>query len=203
MIMKTEEQKPALEQVKKMTDKVNVRATNEILEGTNVDGFKISKRILQNIAEWCLNGDTEDEIAKKLELNKNQWAILTTVCPKVLEIMEFGYAYADIVVGGSLLQVAIGGKKIKKQQIVKVGDYENGVKVGEHIEKVEIEEELPPNPLLLKYLAENRFTEKFDSKTDRVVGSKRDIVDNILSQEDREKAEHILKAFEVKDNGTN
>ena len=97
MIMKTEEQKKALDQSKKIIDKVNVRATNEILEGTKVDGFKISKRILQNIAEWCLNGDTEDEIAHKLELNKNQWAILTTVCPKVLEIMEFGYAYADIV----------------------------------------------------------------------------------------------------------
>lgn len=199
--MKTKEQKDALNQVKKMTEKVNVKATNEILEGTSVGNFKISKRTLQNIAEWCLNGDTEDEIARKLELNKNQWAILIAVCPKVLEIMEFGYAYADIVVGGSLLQVAIGGKKIKKQQIVKVGIYENGVKTGEKIEKVEIEEELPPNPLLLKFLAENRFTEKFSGKENKVVGYK-EVVDSI-NEEDRKKLGTYIDALEVKDNGTN
>lgn len=152
--MKTKEQEQVMDQAKKMANKVKIKETNDMLEGTNIGDFKISKRTLENIAEWCLNGDTEFEIRQKLELNKNQWAILISACPDVLKIMEFGYAYADMVVGGSLLQVAIGGKKIKKQQIVKVGDYENGIKVGEHIEKVEIEEELPPNPLLLKFLAE-------------------------------------------------
>ena len=32
--------------------------------------------------------------------------------------------------------------------------------VGEHLEKV-VEEELPPNPLLLKFLAEHKLSEKF------------------------------------------
>lgn len=199
--MKTKEQEQVMDQAKKMANKVKVKETNEMLEGTSIGDFKISKRVLENIAEWCLNGDTEFEIRQKLELNKNQWAILISACPGVLKIMEFGYAYADMVVGGSLLQVAIGGKKIKKQQLVKVGDYENGVKVGEHIEKVEIEEELPPNPLLLKFLAENRFTEKFSERNgdDKVY---RGVIDN-LTDEDRKKLERAKKVYEIANGNEN
>ena len=199
--MKTKEQEQVMDQAKKMANKVKVKETNEMLEGTSIGDFKISKRVLENIAEWCLNGDTEFEIRQKLELNKNQWAILISACPDVLKIMEFGYAYADMVVGGSLLQVAIGGKKIKKQQLVKVGDYENGVKVGEHIEKVEIEEELPPNPLLLKFLAENRFTEKFSERNgdDKVY---RGVIDN-LTDEDRKKLERAKKVYEIANGNEN
>ena len=199
--MKTKEQEQVIDQAKKMANKVKIKETNDMLEGTNIGDFKISKRTLENIAEWCLNGDTEFEIRQKLELNKNQWAILISACPDVLKIMEFGYAYADMVVGGSLLQVAIGGKKIKKQQIVKVGDYENGIKVGEHIEKVEIEEELPPNPLLLKFLAENRFTEKFSERNgdDKVY---RGVIDN-LTDEDRKKLERAKKVYEIANGNEN
>ena len=199
--MKTKEQEQVMDQAKKMANKVKIKETNDMLEGTNIGDFKISKRTLENIAEWCLNGDTEFEIRQKLELNKNQWAILISACPDVLKIMEFGYAYADMVVGGSLLQVAIGGKKIKKQQIVKVGDYENGIKVGEHIEKVEIEEELPPNPLLLKFLAENRFTEKFSERNgdDKVY---RGVIDN-LTDEDRKKLERAKKVYEIANGNEN
>lgn len=199
--MKTKEQEQVMDQAKKMANKVKIKETNDMLEGTNIGDFKISKRTLENIAEWCLNGDTEFEIRQKLELNKNQWSILISACPDVLKIMEFGYAYADMVVGGSLLQVAIGGKKIKKQQIVKVGDYENGIKVGEHIEKVEIEEELPPNPLLLKFLAENRFTEKFsERKSDDKVY--RGVIDN-LTDEDRKKLERAKKVYEIANGNEN
>ena len=199
--MKTKEQEQVMDQAKKMANKVKIKETNDMLEGTNIGDFKISKRTLENIAEWCLNGDTEFEIRQKLQLNKNQWAILISACPDVLKIMEFGYAYADMVVGGSLLQVAIGGKKIKKQQIVKVGDYENGVKVGEHVEKVEIEEELPPNPLLLKFLAENRFTEKFSERKgdDKVY---RGVIDN-LTDEDRKKLERAKKVYEIANGNEN
>lgn len=199
--MKTKEQEQVMDQAKKMANKVKIKETNDMLEGTNIGDFKISKRTLENIAEWCLNGDTEFEIRQKLELNKNQWAILISACPDVLKIMEFGYAYADMVVGGSLLQVAIGGKKIKKQQIVKVGIYENGVKTGEKIEKVEIEEELPPNPLLLKFLAENRFTEKFSERNgdDKVY---RGVIDN-LTEEDRKKLERAKKVYEIANGNEN
>ena len=44
---------------------------------------------------------------------------------------------------------------------------EQGKIVEEHTEIVEIWEELPPNPLLLKFLAENKLSDKFgESKVD-------------------------------------
>lgn len=195
MFMKTKEQEQVIKQVKEMADKVNTRTTNEVLKNTDVGDFKISKRVLENIAEWCLNGDSDDEIRKKMELKPKQWSVLITVCPKVLDIMEHSRAYADIVLGGSLLQTAIGGKKIKKEQLVKVGDYENGVKIGEHIEKYVVEEELPPNPLLLKFLAERKLNEKLGEQ-DKPLSSYRDIVDN-LSPEDRAKLENYKKVYEI------
>lgn len=193
--MKTKEQEQVMSQVKEMANKVNIRTTNEVLKNTDVGDFKISKRVLENIAEWCLNGDSDDEIRKKVELTPKQWSILITVCPKVLDIMDHSRAYADIVLGGSLLQTAIGGKKIKKEQLVKVGDYENGVKVGEHIEKHIVEEELPPNPLLLKFLAERKLNEKLGEQ-DKPLSSYREIVDN-LSPEDRAKLENYKKVYEI------
>lgn len=193
--MKTKEQEQVMNQVKKMTDKVNVRTTNEVLKNTDIGDFKISKRVLENIAEWCLNGDSDDEIRKKVELTPKQWNILLTVCPKVLDIMDHSRAYADIVLGGSLLQTAIGGKKIKKEQLIKVGDYENGVKVGEHVEKHIVEEELPPNPILLKFLAERKLNEKLGEQ-EKTFTNYRDIVDN-LSPEDRAKLENYKKVYEI------
>ena len=193
--MKTKEQEQVMKQVKEMVNKVNVRTTNEILKNTDVGDFKISKAVLENIAEWCLNGDSDDEIRRKIELSSKQWNILITVCPKVLDIMGHSRAYADIVLGGSLLQTAIGGKKIKKEQLIKVGDYENGVKVGEHVERHIVEEELPPNPLLLKFLAERKLNEKLGEQ-DKPISSYREIIDN-LSPEDRAKLENYKKVYEI------
>lgn len=184
---KTKEQKEALENVGKIADKVNIRATNEVLATANAD-FKLSKTILSNIAEWCLNGDSDDEISRKLELTKKQWNILVSVCPRVLDIMEHSRAYADIIVGGSLLQAAIGGQKVRKQQIIKVGDYQDGVKIGEHVETYWVEEELPPNPMLLKFLAERKLNEKLGEESAQKSVGYRDIIDN-MTEEDRRKLE--------------
>ena len=82
--MKTKEQKQVIEQAKKIASKVNIKTTNEILTKLGDEDFKISKRVLENIAEWCLNGDTDDEIRKKIDLSKSQWGILLAVCPTVI-----------------------------------------------------------------------------------------------------------------------
>ena len=101
--------------------------------------------------------------------------------------MQHSTTYADMVVSGTLLQTAIGGKTYKKTELVKVHDYEivNGksVIVGEHYEKVDVEYETQPNPMLLKYLAENKLSEKFGDK--KVDSSKehRDIIDAMTEEE--------------------
>lgn len=138
---------------------------NQLLKKGDVGDFQMSKSTLSNIAGWALNGDSDAEIRKRLDLNKHQWAILCTVCPTMVMIMQHSRAMADLVVAGSLFQTAIGGKRIKKQVPVKYKVYdENGKVEREEYKVVEIEEELPPNPMLLKFLAENKLSEQFGDK---------------------------------------
>lgn len=138
---------------------------NQLLKKGDVGDFQMSKSTLSNIAGWALNGDSDAEIRKRLDLNKHQWAILCTVCPTMVMIMQHSRAMADLVVAGSLFQTAIGGKRIKKQVPVKYKVYdENGKVEREEYKIVEIEEELPPNPMLLKFLAENKLSEQFGDK---------------------------------------
>lgn len=175
---------------------------NKMLSKTDDMGdFAMSQSTLSNIAGWALNGASDQEIRKNLDLNKHQWAILCTVCPTMIMIMQHSRAMADMVVAGSLFQTAIGGKRIKKQQPVRVREYdEKGLVCGEHYEVIEIEEELPPNPVLLKFLAENKLSEQFGDKKTTRNEKLRELVDS-LSPEDKALIEAARKSEEL--NGTN
>lgn len=172
-----------------------------ISKSGDMDDFAMSQSTLSNIAGWALNGASDQEIRKNLDLNKHQWAILCTVCPTMIMIMQHSRAMADMVVAGSLFQTAIGGKRIKKQQPVRVREYdEKGLVCGEHYEVIEIEEELPPNPVLLKFLAENKLSEQFGDKKTNRNEKLRELVDS-LSPEDKALIEAARKSEEL--NGTN
>ena len=167
----------------------------------DMNDFAMSPSTLSNIAGRALNGASDQEIRKNLDLNKHQWAILCTVCPTMIMIMQHSRAMADMVVAGSLFQTAIGGKRIKKQQPVRVREYdEKGLVCGEHYEVIEIEEELPPNPVLLKFLAENKLSEQFGDKKTNRNEKLRELVDS-LSPEDKALIEAARKSEEL--NGTN
>lgn len=139
----------------------------------------ISKKTIENIAKWALNGSTQEEIAHNLELSKKQFETLCNLCPFIISIMQSSHAYADIIVAGTLFERAVGKCKVKKKQPMRVHDYdETGRVIGEHYEIVEYEEELPPEPNLLKFLAEHRLSEHFgedkadtDGHIKNVVGS--------------------------------
>ena len=169
--------------VKELIKNVDIKTTNQILANTELKDFEMNKSTIQNISEWALNGASDQEIRKKLSLNKNQWAVLVTCCPTLLLVMKESRAIADIVVAGSLFQAAVGGRIIKKQQAVKVGDYEDGTKTGEHIEIIEIQEELPPNPLLLKFLAENKLSEKFSGSNNIGDNEYKKMIDSLSPKE--------------------
>ncbi len=156
----------------------------------------LSKQIVKNIAEWSLNGDDKQEIAKKLEMTPKQFETLCSLCPVLVMVMQQGKELANIIITGSLYQTAIGGQIIRRQQIMKIRDYDDeGKVIGEHIEKVWVEEELPPNALLLKFIAEKKFSEKFgNEKTDqdKLIN---DTINNMTPEE--------LKKFEESLNGQN
>lgn len=173
------------EDTAKLVSKVDIEFVNQMIgKSEEMGDFKISKSTLANISSWALNGESDKDIREHLDLTDHQFAILCTVCPTLLLIMDRSRAMADLIVAGSLFQTAIGGKRIKKQQAVKVGIYENGVKTGEKIEKVWLEEELPPRPELLKFLAENKLSQNFGERKGVDESKMKQIADS-LSERDR------------------
>ena len=64
-----------LEPVKELAKSVNIKTVNELLSQTELKDFEMNKSTISNIAEWALNGNSDNEIRQKLSLTKNQWAI--------------------------------------------------------------------------------------------------------------------------------
>jgi len=173
-----------LDPIKELAKSVDIKTVNALLSNTELKDFEMNKSTIINIAEWCLNGESDTEIRKRLDLNKHQWAILVTICPTLLIIMKDSRALADIVLAGSLFQTAVGGKRIKKQVPVKYKVYdENGKVEREDYKIVEIEEELPPNPLLLKYLAEHKLSEKLGENSNNKDNDYKKLVDSLKPEE--------------------
>ena len=186
-----------LEPIKDFAKEIDLPTVNKLLESTELADFEMNKSTITNIAEWCLNGESDNEIRQRLSLTKKQWAILVTVCPTLLIIMKDSRAMADVVIAGSLFQTAIGGKKIRKQTPVRVKEYnEKGLVCGEHYEVITVEEELPPNPLLLKFLAENKMSEKLGGAKTIDENAYKKMVDS-LTPEERATIEAMKKASEL------
>ena len=172
------------QELKKITDTVNIELTNKVLNmSEEIKCFKLTEKTLNNIAKWALDGKSQMEIAQNLELSKKEWAYLCNVCPSILLVMQHSQAYADIVIAGSLYQTAIGGHTIHKKVPIKIKDYDNGRVIGEHIEYAEWDEIQPSNPYLLKYLAENKLSENFGKvKTDNSK-EHREVIDAMTEEE--------------------
>jgi hypothetical protein len=153
-----------VKELNQISDSFDLEDVNMALKSKGIDKIEISKNTLKNIGKWILDGKSELEIRNNLELTSVEWAFLLKNCPALVIVMQKSTAYADIIVGGTLLQTAIGGKVIKKKVPMKVRDYADGKVIGEHYEYVEVEEETQPNPMLLKFLAENKLSEKFGGK---------------------------------------
>ena len=189
--------KDVIDPIRELAENVDIATVNKLLTQTELKDFEMNKTTITNIAEWALNGNSDNEIRQKLSLNKHQWAILTTVCPTLLIVMKDSRALADVVIAGSLFQTAIGGKRIKKQVPVKFKIYdENGKVDREDYKVIEIEEELPPNPLLLKFLAEHKMSEKLGDNPTNNESNYKKMVES-LTPEERAMIEAMKKASEI------
>ena len=167
-----------------ITDTVDLESVNNALNNAGIEKLDISKKTLMNIGKWCLDGKSEFEIRQNLELTLQEWNYLLKTCPAIVVVMQHSMAYAEMVVGGTLFQTAIGGKKVKKKIPLKVHEYnEYGKVCGEHYELVEVEEETQPNPYLLKFLAENKLSEQFGNKKTDNSKEYKDIIDTMTEDE--------------------
>lgn len=190
-------QNEILDPIRELAKNVDIKTVNQLLAQTELKDFEMNKSTITNIAEWALNGNSDNEIRQKLSLNKNQWAILVTICPTLLLVMKESRALADVVIAGSLFQTAIGGKKIRKQVPVKYKKYdENGKPYEEDYKIIEIEEELPPNPLLLKFLAEHKLSEKLGENSTIKENDYKKLVEN-MKPEDLAIIEAMKKASDL------
>lgn len=112
---------------------------------SKVNGASVDKRVLNEIAVYLSNGMEEKDIAVLLGINDKELQCWKDSYPEVMGAFEIGAKAVSAKVMLTKVQLALGGRKIWKQQAVKVGDYEDGKKVGEHIEIVKVWEELAPN----------------------------------------------------------
>jgi len=172
------------QELDKITDTVDIDLTNKVIDlSGQIEKFHLTKKTLNNIAKWALDGKSQFEIAQNLELSTKEWEYLIRICPAIILVMQHSQAYADVVVAGTLYQTAIGGHTIHRKQPIKIKEYDNGRVVGEHIEYAEWDEVQPANPYLLKYLAENKLSENFGKvKTDNSK-EHREVVD-VMSEEE-------------------
>lgn len=172
-------------ELKQITDTIDLNSLNDSLKKAGITHIDISERTLLNISKWFLDGKSEYEVRQNLEMSISEWQYLLNTCPAIGVVMQHTTAYADMVVGATLLQTAIGGKVIKKKIPLKVRIYEDGKIIGEKYEMVEVEETTQPNPLLLKYLAEHKLSEKLgDAKRDNAKEYK-DVIENMSEEEIR------------------
>ena len=176
-------------EMNQISDTVDYEGINQQLKDNNISSLALTKKTLMNISKWALDGKSDFEIRQNLELSIHEWEYLLKLCPAIVVVMQHSQAYADIVLTGSLFQTAIGGKKVKKRVPMHVKEYaydeEKGRSYvcGEHIEMVEYDEELPPNPLLLKFLAENKLSENFGNKKKDNSKEYREIVDALTPEQ--------------------
>ena len=182
-----------LDPIKELAKSIDTNLVNELLEETDLNDFEMTKATIENIAEWCLNGNSDTEIRQKLSLNRHQWGVLVACCPTLLVVMQQSRSLAEVVLAGSLFQRAVGGKIVKKQTVVKKKIYEDGKVVGEENEIVWLQEELPPEPSLLKFLAEKKLNEKLGENANKTTENYKNVVNN-LTEEDLAKLEQMSKA---------
>ena len=191
-----------LDPIKELAKNVDIKIINQLLAQTELSDFEMNKSTITNIAEWCLNGESDNENRNRLDLTQKQWAILVTICPTLLLVMKESRALADVVLAGSLYQTAVGGRRITKQVPVKEKQYEWNEQtgkswvIGEKTVIVEVQEELPPNPMLLKYLAEHKFSEKLGDIQNGKESDYKKMVES-LTPEERALIEAMQKASEL------
>ena len=178
------DRKQALKKLEKINNTIDLKSLNLQLEGV-VDDFQLTNKTLRNIAEWALDGKSETEIRNNLELSPYEWEYLKKVCPSMLLVMQHSYAYADIVVAGTLLQTALGGQEYEVEELVKIKDYDNGRCIGEHIKRHTRKVKTQPNPDLLKFLSIHKLSENFGDSSKSSGKEHKDFIDTMTEEERR------------------
>ena len=166
----------------------------------SVDGASVDKRVLNEIAVYLSNGMEEKDIAVLLGINDKELQCWKESYPEVMGAFEIGAKAVSAKVMLTKVQLALGGRKIWKQQAIKVGDYgEDGKKYGEHIEVVEVWEELPPNYNALDDILSVKEANTWSKK--KVLDVKESEHRDALSMFSKEEKMRMLRSIQEQEDG--
>lgn len=165
----------------------------------NVEGASVDKRVLNEIAVYLSNGMEEKDIAVLLGINDKELQQWKNDYPEVMGAFEIGAKAVSAKVMLTKVQLALGGRKIKKQQAVKVGDYEEGRKIGEHIEIVEVWEELAPNYSAIDDILSVKESDTWNKK--KILDNKESEHRDALSMFSKEEKMRMLRAIQNEEDG--
>ena len=160
----------------------------------SVESASVDKRVLNEIAVYLSNGMEEKDIAVLLGVNDKELQQWKNDYPEVMGAFEIGAKAVSAKVMLTKVQLALGGRKVWKQQAVKVGDYEDGKKVGEHIEKVTVWEELAPNYNAIEDILSVKEADTWNRK--KILENKESEHRDALSMFSKEEKMRMLRAIQ-------
>lgn len=158
--------------------------SNELKE--EVITRKFNKKTTENVVRWALKGASMREIAENLELSQKEFDVLLSSSPALMWALQKGEALAQVYLSMTAYEIAIGGKRVKKEVLSTIRERdENGRVVKEYQVPVEVSYELPPDSAMMKFLLQNHIPNRYgDIKKQKEDEEMRTIIDQ-LSDEDK------------------
>lgn len=122
---------------------------------------------LQEIHKWCVEGQTNDVICKKIGISEATWYEYMNQHPSLAELVKLGKSVMDNQVENSLLRSALGFDFEEVKTIIE--EDKNGKKKT-RVEKVKRYQ--PPNPTAMIFWLKNRKKDEWNDRREFIVDTK-------------------------------
>ena len=122
---------------------------------------------LSEIREWCMQGLTNEEMSKRLDINPDTWYRYMKEHPVLSELVQASKSVIDTKVENSLLKTALG---YEYEEIKTVIEEDKNGKKRTRIEKTK--KYMPPNPTAQAFWLKNRRPELWSDRREIILDTK-------------------------------
>lgn len=188
-------------EAKKVGELTSTYVSEELRE--NALNLKITDKTIENVVRWSLKGTSAREIAENLEMTQQEFNILLSSSPALMWALQKGEAMAQAYLSFSAYELAIGGRKMKKEVLSTVRERdENGRVVKEYQEPIEISYELPPDSAMMKFLLQSHIPNRYgDIQKQKEEQEMRTIIDSLSDEERQNISKYGKQKLSVDING--
>ena len=150
----------------KKTKKVNTKSQNESQKRKSLADDWLTDDGLLRIEGWARDGLTLKQIASNMGISDRTIDRWQAKYPPIAQAIKKGKAPVDIQVENAMLRSALGYTTVIKKAIkLKETRFEDGVKIEkEHVEYVDEEIYVAPNPTIQIFWSKNRMPDKWRDK---------------------------------------